>query len=138
MGNKYVLDACALIAFLYGEEGGDKVKEILETAQEQNAEVYMNTVNILEVYYNIYKAEGEANAETFSQRLNELPVSIINGIDDAVFKVAGRLKSNYRMSLADSIAVSEAAIRDAYVLTSDHHEFDIIESNEKIKFGWIR
>lgn len=31
---KYVLDACALIAFLYDEDGADKVQKVFEDAYE--------------------------------------------------------------------------------------------------------
>jgi hypothetical protein len=57
MTERFVLDACALIAFFYKEEGGIKVKQTLERAQQNNAEVYMNKLNVLEVYYNMYRMD---------------------------------------------------------------------------------
>jgi hypothetical protein len=51
MTERFVLDACALIAFFYKEEGGVKVKQTLERAQQNNAEVYMNELYVLEVYF---------------------------------------------------------------------------------------
>jgi hypothetical protein len=42
-----------------------------------------------------------------------------------------------KISLADSIALSTAYLLKGMV-TSDHHEFDIIEQKEKISFCWIR
>lgn len=138
MTDKFVLDACSMIAFLYNEDGGYNVKRILEAAQQGNAEVYINKVNALEVYYNIFKAEGAGKAEMFYQQLLTLPIMLVENISDDVFKEAGRLKANYKMSLADALAVGEAVIKGAAVVTSDHHEFDVIESNESIKFEWIR
>ena len=51
---------------------------------------------------------------------------------------AGRLKSKYRISLADSIALAEALILGGELLTCDHHEFDVIKKKEPINFMWIR
>jgi predicted nucleic acid-binding protein len=138
MTDRFVLDACALIAFFYKEEGGIKVKQTLERAQQNNAEVYMNKLNVLEVYYNMYRVEGENKAEEFYLQLLKLPVIIIDNISDEVFRVAARLKSKYRMSLADSIAVGEVVTKDAVLLTSDHHELEAIESSENITVEWIR
>jgi len=30
------------------------------------------------------------------------------------------------------------ALLDSVIVTSDHHEFDIVEQNEAISFQWIR
>lgn len=42
------------------------------------------------------------------------------------------------MSLADAVALAESAIRDGYLVTSDHHEMDILDSAGVAKFLWIR
>lgn len=138
MTDKYVIDACALTAFLYDEQGADKIQKILEDAYAGAIEVLMHKINVLEVYYNIFREEGENKAQLFYERVNQLPVTIIDTISDATFFEAGRLKASYRMSLADAIAVAEAFIRKAALLTSDHHEFDVIENSENIEFAWIR
>ena len=65
-------------------------------------------------------------------------INVIDGLSDFVFHEAGRIKTLYKMSLADSIALGETSVLGATILTSDHHEFDIVEQNEKIKFAWIR
>jgi predicted nucleic acid-binding protein len=66
------------------------------------------------------------------------PIHIIMELTDDVFAEAGRLKAIYKISLADSIALAEASVSEGLLLTSDHHEFDAIESTEKIKLYWIR
>ena len=43
----YVIDACALIAYFRGEEGGEKLKEILKDSDNK---CYMHAVNLGEVY----------------------------------------------------------------------------------------
>lgn len=71
-------------------------------------------------------------------RILALPVTIIDTLNDEVFFEAGRLKSDYKISLADSIALAEAKTRGAILVTADHHEFDIIDKAESVRFHWIR
>jgi predicted nucleic acid-binding protein len=52
---------------------------------------------------------------------------------------AGRLKTTYKISLADAIALAEASVSGGILVTADHHEMDKIEQAEpNIKFRWIR
>ena len=133
--DKCVLDACALIAFTYKEEGADIVKALLINAEKGDVEVYMNKVNLFEVYYNARRSEGLEKADAFYTMIQKMPIMVINGISDEVLYEAGRIKSTYKVSLADSIALGEASVLQASIYTSDHHEFDTIESNESIK--WV-
>jgi len=93
---------------------------------------------LFEVYYDIMRSKGLEQAEECYEVALKLPINVIDGISDLVFREAGRIKTNYKMSIADSIALGEASILDAAILTSDHREFDIVERKEKIKFMWIR
>ncbi len=127
-----------LLAFIYDEKGADIVQKALEEADYLMADVYMNKLNLFEVYYNVLREEGTYKAEQMLSMVGTLPINIIDGIDNKVFHEAGRIKSNYRISLADSIVLGEASVLNAKVLTSDHHEFDVIEQNERINFLWIR
>jgi len=138
MKSVYIFDACALIAFMNNEEGSDEVEKVLEEAIEGNIEIFMNKINIFEIYYGVYREEGQVIADEAYQRILKQPITIINTLKDEVFRVAGRIKAKYKLSLADSIVLGEAATKNAVVLTSDHHEFDIIEKNENITFHWIR
>jgi len=135
---KYVLDACALIAFLNKETGGGTVRKLLKAAGDKNIEIFMNKLNMFEVYYGFYRAEGCERANSMYRTVGRLPIILIDGISDSVLQEAARIKSLYRMSLADSIALGEASIRGALLVTSDHHEFDPVEKCESIAFEWIR
>ena len=63
---------------------------------------------------------------------------MITEFDKEIFFEAGRLKANYKLSLADSIAVAQTIILKGTILTADHHELDIIEGKENLSFNWIR
>ncbi|GHV35187.1 hypothetical protein FACS1894187_07350 [Synergistales bacterium] len=138
MTKQYVLDACALIAYLNGENGGVLVKSTLIEAAKGNVSIRMNKLNLLEVYYDDYRAHGKEAANVMLEVVRSLPITIISEITDSVFEEAGRLKSSYKISLADAIVLAEASMCDGAILTADHHELDVVEQNEKIIFRWIR
>ena len=47
-------------------------------------------------------------------------------------------KVNYKVSVADSFALGLAKENRAIMVSSDHHEFDIIENSKELEFSWIR
>jgi PIN domain nuclease of toxin-antitoxin system len=125
------MDACALIAFLRDEQGAEAVTTILKRANEGTAEIRMNSINLLEIYYDIYRNVGKAKADEELEKIKKLPIEIQSNLSDEVFNEAGRFKASYRISLADSIVLAEAVVSEGELLTADHHEFDVIENNKK-------
>ena len=53
----YVLDACALIAYLAEENGKgyEVVDELFTRIEEDNISLYMSFFNLIEVYYNFIR-----------------------------------------------------------------------------------
>ncbi len=81
---------------------------------------------------------GKEKAEQVMEIIAGLPLTIVKNLRDRLVRESGRLKATYRVSLADSIALAEASLRKAHLITSDHHEFEAIEEKENIKFYWFR
>ena len=48
--DRVVLDSYALLSYLLHEEGAERVRDLLRKAEERDVEVYMNVVNLGEVY----------------------------------------------------------------------------------------
>ncbi|MCL2776059.1 MAG: type II toxin-antitoxin system VapC family toxin [Oscillospiraceae bacterium] len=137
--NKYVLDACALLAMLHNEDGADLVADIINAANNGEANLSMHKANMLEVYYDIYRSVGKIKADEIISELKKRPITIISDISDGLFEEAGRLKSLYKISFADVFALATASVTGAALLTADHHEMDKIEQSEpNIKFHWVR
>ena len=134
----FVLDACSLIAILNDEDGADKVEQIIQKAENEECLIYLNKLNLLEIYYIICRKSGIDKADEILFDLLDTPIKIIDKLDDKVFREAGRLKAKYKISLADSIALAEAKVRKAQLITADHREFDPIEKGGEISFYWIR
>jgi PIN domain nuclease of toxin-antitoxin system len=136
--NEYVLDACALITLLNKEQGYEKINGLLTMAQSQEVFVCMNVVNLLEVYYDRIRVCGHKRADMFLETIYNSHIEILEQQNKAILKNAGILKTNYKISLADSFALSTAIYKQATIVTSDHHEFDMVEQKENIKFLWVR
>ena len=111
---------------------------LINAANIGEAEVVMHKANLLEVYYDSYRSRGKDQVDLVLSELKKCPVEINAEITDEIFFEAGRLKATYRISFADSIALAQAKVFDDELLTSDHHEFDAVESQETIRFLWIR
>jgi len=136
--NLYILDACALVALLQDEPGADMVAAVFNAANNGEAKIIMNKVNLLEVYYDAYRSHGKEQADLMISEMKKRPIEINAEMSDEIFNEAGRLKASYRISLADSIALAQTIASDGELLSADHHEFDVIEGNEPIRFYWIR
>jgi PIN domain nuclease of toxin-antitoxin system len=138
VSERYVLDACALIALLKDEAGAEEVSAIINAAFKGDAQISMNKINLLEVYYDVYRSADKETADRVVFELTKRPITVVSEINDAVFAEAGRLKATYKISLADSIALAEASVSDGLLVTADHHEFESVEKHESIHFRWIR
>ena len=128
---KYILDACALLALLRNETGADRVAELLNQSNRGEQTVLMHKANLLEVYYDIYRLYGKLKADEIINEVKEQAITVIPDISDELFTCAGRIKSKYKISFADTFALAAAEITGATLLTSDHHEMDIIEKTKQ-------
>ena len=134
---RFVLDACALIAYLNDEAGADVVERLLEDARENRAQLFAASVNVYEVFYDCLKRD-EARALQLVNDVYSMPITIIETLDRPLIVAAGQFKVAYRVSLADSIALALAQQLSAHLISSDHHELDPIEHDGKMRFRWIR
>jgi PIN domain nuclease of toxin-antitoxin system len=135
---KYVLDACALLALLKNENGAEVVENLLVEAAGSGCSVSMNKYTLLEVYYGFFREDGEAFAEKQIKAIRESPINIVEILSDEVFRMAGRLKAKYKISLADAVVLGQGVTDNATIVSSDHQELDAVEKGEQIPFLWIR
>jgi predicted nucleic acid-binding protein len=137
MSDGYCLDACALLAYFKGEPGAEAVETKLQAADKREITLYLHKLNFLEVYYKILKID-KTRAQSVYDTILKLPITIIVDFDDKLFMEAARLKDQYQISLADSIALGYANTNQLSLITCDHNEFDKVEKSEPLKFEWIR
>jgi len=70
--------------------------------------------------------------------INMSPIEMDAEITDDVLINAGRLKSLYKISLADSVGLAKTRVSGGYFVTAAHHEMDILEERENTSIIWIR
>jgi len=87
---KYVLDSCALIAFIRDEDGAAAVEAIL---LDDLSTVMMHALNVCEVYYDCLRVEGTEHAERIVASLVSGNVIIHEDMDALLWKFAGTVKA---------------------------------------------
>ncbi len=116
MKKKKVLDSYALLAFLEKEGAYARIQDLLAT---EDAPVFMNAVNVGEVFYILSRQRGDRAAEYFlSVILPGLPISVLDNSFDNVI-AAARLKAKHALSFADCFAAATAIRENAVLVTGD-------------------
>ena len=121
---------------LQREPGAEVVAEILN---DSGSRCLLHTLNACEVYYDVYRRSGEADATALEKILTTAGVELVETIPSALWKTAGKLKAEWRrISLADCFALALALLENGTVLSSDHHELDPIAKAEVCPIRFIR
>lgn len=135
-GQAYVLDACALLAFLGNEPGADVVKSLLTDTSNV---CMVHAINLCEVYYDLLRQNNVQFAQQAVATLVAVGVQVRNDMDEPIWQQAGNLKVNPgKISLADCFALALAIHSGATLVTSDHHEFDRIDALDICPILFIR
>ncbi len=113
-----MLDAFALLAYLFAEEGGPRVRDILTSAETGDATVLLGLINYGEAIYTIERRRGTAGAQELIRQVEDLPLEQVEVTCDLVF-AAAHLKAAHAVSYADAFAVALAQREDAALVTGD-------------------
>lgn len=121
-----VLDSYALLCFLKGEKGADRVEKYLNEARHHNVKLFFNMINAGEVFYITFREAGEQKAFETWGLVKNLPLEIVQNDESLVLKAA-HLKAQYPFSYADAFAAATARWKSAVLVTADP-EFKPLES----------
>ena len=133
----YLLDACAVLAVFKDEPEKQKVLDLVEQARIGEIRLSINIVQLLEVYYDCVYVAGEDAARARIKTILAEPISVIETISFDVMYEAGRFKTSYSMSLADSIAAATAKQFTTTLVTKDS-EFQPAERAGEFSVLWLR
>lgn len=117
----YVLDACAMIAYLNGEPGASIVDRMLKDTQR---ECFAHSINLCEVYYDALREFDEATAGQAIIDLIDAGVVERDEMDGNLWREAGKIKSRGRISIADAFCAALAQRVGGEAVTSDRREFE--------------
>jgi PIN domain nuclease of toxin-antitoxin system len=131
-----VLDACAMIAYLRDEPGGDLVESYL---LDKSNPCMAHAINLCEVYYDFLRAKDESTAQAAIVDLSSMGLITREDMDAQFWQEAGKYKATIKkVSLADCFAMALANRMQADLVTSDHHEFDPIAASGLCSIKFIR
>jgi len=128
----YILDACALLAFLNDEEGAEKIEDLLNQSAASDISVSMSIINLFEVYYGELRDKGDEIAQIVLDMVQHYSIKIITTISEQVFREAAHLKAAHKMSIADCIGLATAIELSGQFVSSDHHELDVVASDLRL------
>jgi uncharacterized protein with PIN domain len=132
----FILDACALIAFLQEEPGAEVVEDLLE---EPGSRCIVHAINAIEVQYDLLLRGANEDANALEQLLAQIGVELEHSLSESLSGAVAGLKARIRrISLADCFALALAQKRDATLVTSDHREFDPIAEAGICRILFIR
>lgn len=114
----YVLDAVAVLAYLGDEEGAEKVEELLERAEKGKIRLFMNYINLGEVYYIIARELGVSKANEAIAIVKRWNLEFV-GVDESIALIAARVKTIHKLSYADAFVVATATDRKGAIVTGD-------------------
>ena len=117
---RYVLDTSALLTLMEDEDGAQRVEEVLRSAV-----ALLPCIVLMEVYYIVRQERGEAEATRRYALARELPLTVIWELDEPTILLAGRLKADHRLSLADAVIAATAVRQQATLLHKDP-EFEAV------------
>lgn len=129
----YIIDSFAMLAYLGGEAGEGRVKEILHETSRGSCRALMSLINLGEVAYITERERGLAKAQEVLAIIEQLPVEILP-VDHQTVLGAAHIKAGYPIAYADAFTVMAAQSHDGVMLTGDP-EFEIVKGIVRIE--WI-
>ena len=119
MQTTLTFDSEAILALFLNELGATVVAELLQKIQKNDAEGYINIINLAEVYYSIARRNPK-EAEEKQKMLRVFGLKVIPVSDNGLWREAAIVKNKYFLSLGDSFAVATAqALKSKLVVGSD-------------------
>jgi len=114
----YILDTSALLTFIEDEEGAERVESLLIEAEKGNVTVYLSFISLTEVFYITKKEKGEQEASERLGLIKSLAVHIIES-EEPLNIMAGTLKADYRISLADAFIAALCQYHQGIIVHKD-------------------
>jgi predicted nucleic acid-binding protein len=101
--------------------------------------LYVNALNLCEVYYDFVRAADLASAENAVQDLLLLGVEERNDMGADFWRSVGKLNAEHRrVSLADCCALALAGNLEATLLSADRHELEPLAHAAVCQIEFIR
>jgi predicted nucleic acid-binding protein len=128
--NVYLLDTSALLTLRDDEPGADRVAEVLEQAQRNEARCLGCFITLMEILYRVWRDEGEAAGRLAYEQCMGLPIVWIHESAD-LLKRAAELKATHPLYLADAW-IAACALEQGAVLIHKDPEFQSVRVEQEM------
>lgn len=115
---RYLLDTSALLTLRDDEEGADQVAEILRMCQTQEARCFACFLTLMEIFYRVWKDEGEHEGRLAYEQCQTLPINWIHE-NRQLLEKASEIKAKHGLSLADAWIGASAILNDSVLVHKD-------------------
>lgn len=116
--NGFLLDTSAILTLRDNESGAQRVSELLRNAQKGDLSCHACFISLMEVFYRVWKDEGElAGREAYDDCL-ALPIQWIHESPELLIRAA-TIKATHRLSLADAWIAASALEQNAVLVHKD-------------------
>ncbi len=116
--NRFVLDCYAILSFLEGGPGADRIRELMEMGKIQKASIATTVVNIGEALALVERERGLTSAQTALARIWDLPIQL-HEVGEGLALSAARLQAQGNLPGGDSFALALARNLNATLLTGN-------------------
>ncbi|KAF0166442.1 MAG: nucleic acid-binding protein contains PIN domain [Rhodocyclaceae bacterium] len=127
---RWLLDTSALLALRDDEAGADRVAALLNQAQTRRAECYGCFMSLMEVYYRVWKDEGEAAGRLAYEQCLSLPIEWLHE-SPGLLEAAAAIKATNALSLADAWIAAAASLAGATLVHKDP-EFAALKLKQEV------
>ena len=116
---EYVLDANAVVRYFEAGSsgGGEKVRNLFEQSERNQARLFMSVINMGEVFYILLKYLGEQRTLHYILALQHAVTMVEADISQTI--EAATLKHKYKLGYADSFAAALALASKATLVSAD-------------------
>ena len=128
-----ILDASALVSYLWKQSGYEKVQDMLSKAAGSERNLLMTTINLGEVYYLLIRDDGFEDANKILKIIETLPIDFVE-VDVELTKQAAVYKATRKLPFADCFAAALAKLHKGELITADK-DFKAIEN--EVKVVWV-
>ncbi len=125
---RYLLDTTAFLALRDDEEGANQVAELLQKAKAGKTICFGCFLSLMEVFYRVWKDEGEKEGRLAYEQCKSLPVHWIHESSELLEKAA-EIKAKNRISLADAWIGASAILNDCTLVHKDP-EFEAVTCDQ--------
>lgn len=114
----YLLDTSALLTLRGNEPGAERVAALLAQASASRVVCYGCFMSLMEVFYRVWKNEGEAAGRQAYLACQTMPITWVHE-SPPLLEQAASLKARYPMSLGDAWIAATALQCNAVLLHKD-------------------